>query len=83
MGDAGRRTFSGPGLFNTDLVLQRNFQIREAQALQFRLEMFNVFNTTQFFGPEAVDGNVGTPLFGQVVNAQPPRLIQLALKYTF
>jgi hypothetical protein len=83
VGNAGRRTFSGPGLFNTDLVVSRNFQIREAQVLQFRLEMFNVFNTTQFFGPEAVDGTVGTPLFGQVVQAENPRLIQLALKYTF
>ncbi len=70
-------------MFNTDLVVRRNFQIREAQALQFRVEMFNVFNTTQFFGPEAVDGTVGTPLFGQVVEASSPRLIQLALKYTF
>ena len=83
VGNAGRRTFSGPGLFNTDLVVRRDFQIRETQVLQFRVEMFNVFNTTQFFGPQAVDGTVGTPLFGQVVSAEQPRLIQLALKYTF
>ena len=83
VGMRGRRTFSGPGMFNTDLVLQRNFQIRETQVLQFRWEMFNVFNTTQFFGPEAVDGDVDNPLFGQVVNAAPPRLMQLALKFTF
>ena len=70
-------------MFNTDLVLQRNFQIREAQTLQFRLEAFNVFNHTQFFGPAAVNGDVDNPLFGHVVNAAPPRLIQLALKFTF
>jgi hypothetical protein len=83
VGDAGRRTFSGPGMFNTDLVLKRNFQIRETQVLQVRWEAFNVFNTTQFFGPSAVNGDVDNPLFGQVVNAQPPRLMQLAVKYTF
>ena len=83
VGDAGRRTFSGPGMFNTDLVLKRNFQIRETQALQLRWEVFNVFNTTQFFGPEAVNGDVDNSLFGHVVNAAPPRLMQLALKYTF
>ena len=83
VGNAGRREFSGPGLFNTDLVVRRDFQIRETQTLQFRVEMFNVFNTTQFFGSNAVDGTVGTPLFGQVINSQPPRLIQLALKFTF
>ena len=70
-------------MFNTDLVLQRNFQIRETKAVQFRLETFNVFNHAQFFGPTAVNGDVDNPLFGQVVNAAPPRLIQLALKYTF
>jgi len=83
IGDAPRRYFSGPGAFNTDLVLQRNFAIRETQTLQFRLESFNVFNHTQFFGPTAVMGDVDNSLFGDVVNAAPPRLIQLALKYTF
>ncbi len=82
-GDAPRRYFSGPGMFNTDLVLKRNFQIRETQVLQFRWEVFNVFNTTQFFGPEAVNGDVDNPLFGHVINAAPPRLMQLALKFTF
>ena len=82
-GDVGRRYFSGPGLFNTDLALIRNFKVREAQTLQFRLETFNTFNHVQFFGPAAVSGDVDNPLFGHVINAQPPRLIQLALKYSF
>jgi hypothetical protein len=59
------------------------FQIRETQVLQVRWEVFNVFNTTQFFGPEAVSGDVDNPLFGHAINAAPPRLMQLALKYTF
>jgi Carboxypeptidase regulatory-like domain len=83
VGNAPRRYFSGPGMFNTDLVLQRNFQIDEAKSVQFRLESFNVFNHTQFFGPSAVNGDVDNSLFGHVVNAQPPRLIQIALKLTF
>jgi hypothetical protein len=70
-------------MFNTDLALLRNFQISESKVLQFRLETFNIFNKAQFFGPAAVNGNVNSALFGQVVNAAPPRLIQLALKYTF
>ena len=83
VGDASRRYFSGPGMFNTDLALLRNFQIRESKVLQFRLETFNIFNHTQFFGPAAVNGNVDSALFGRVVNAAPPRLMQLALKFTF
>jgi hypothetical protein len=83
VGDAGRRSFHGPGMFNTDLALLRNFQIAEAKVLQFRLETFNLFNHAQFFGPVAVNGNVDSSLFGQVVNAAPPRLMQIALKFTF
>jgi hypothetical protein len=30
-----------------------------------------------------VNSNVDNRLFGQVVNAAPPRLMQLALKFTF
>jgi hypothetical protein len=47
------------------------------------LETFNVFNHTQFFGPTAVKGDVDSPLFGTIVNAAPPRLVQLALKFMF
>jgi hypothetical protein len=82
-GNASRRSFYGPGEFNTDLALLKNFRITEAKALQFRLETFNVFNHTQFFGPAAVQGNIDSPLFGQVVKAASPRLVQLALKLTF
>jgi hypothetical protein len=83
-GDVARRYFSGPGMFNTDAVLHRNFQIREGQVLQLRLEVFNLFNHVQFFGPAAVNGDVdNTQLFGKVQNSAPPRLMQLALKFTF
>ncbi len=83
-GNVARRYFSGPGMFNTDAVLARNFQIREGNVLQLRLEVFNLFNHVQFFGPGAVNGDVdNTQLFGKVQNSAPPRLMQLALKYTF
>jgi len=83
-GDVARRFFSGPGMFNTDAVLHRNFQIREGNVLQLRLEVFNLFNHVQFFGPAAVNGDVdNTQLFGKVQNSAPPRLMQLAAKFTF
>jgi hypothetical protein len=71
-------------MFNTDVALLRDFHITESKALQFRLETFNIFNHTQFFGPAAVNGDVdNSTLFGHVANAAPPRLMQLAFKYTF
>ena len=82
-GTSPRRFFYGPGALNTDLALLRNFDVSEAKTLQFRLETFNVFNHTQFFGPASVAGDFSSTLFGQVVKAAPPRLVQLALKFTF
>jgi len=82
-GSASRRGFYGPGEINFDMALLRNFTLSESKALQFRLETFNTFNHAQFFGPAAVNGDFGTGTFGYVVKAAPPRLVQLALKFTF
>ena len=61
----------------------KSFRFTEARALQFRIETFNTFNHAQFFGPAAVNGDIDSALFGQVVKAAPPRLMQVALKFTF
>jgi hypothetical protein len=82
-GTASRRFFYGPGTFNSDLALLKSFRLNESKAVEFRLETFNTFNHTQFFGPAAVNGDKSSSLFGQVVNAAPPRLMQAALKFTF
>jgi hypothetical protein len=82
-GSASRRGFHGPGSFNFDLALLRTFRLTEKSTLQFRFETFNTFNHAQFFGPAAVNGDYGTGTFGQVIQAAPPRLVQLALKLTF
>ena len=83
LGNTGRRFFSGPGIENFDLALQKNTAIRESKSLEFRIEAFNAFNHAQFYGPLSVDGNISSPTFGQVVSAAPPRLVQLALKFLF
>jgi hypothetical protein len=82
-GNASRRSFYGPGAFNTDLALLKIFKLGESRSAQFRFEAFNVFNHAQFFGPAAVQGDVDSPLFGSVIKAQPPRLVQIALKINF
>jgi hypothetical protein len=82
-GTASRRSFHGPGMVNFDLALLKNVAFSEARQLQFRVETFNTFNHAQFFGPVAVDGDIDSKLFGQVVKAAPPRLVQVALKFTF
>ena len=82
-GTAQRRFFYGPGSNNFDMALLKNLQLREAKSLQFRVEAFNVFNHAQFFGPQAVDGNIASSTFGQVISAAPPRILQLAVKFLF
>jgi hypothetical protein len=82
-GDASRRYFYGPGMANFDMALLKNLRLTESKSLQFRLEAFNVFNHAQFFGPLAVDGNISSGTFGQVVSAAAPRLVQLGAKFTF
>jgi hypothetical protein len=84
-GTAKRRFFYGPGLDNYDMALLKNVRLNESRSLQFRLEGFNVFNHAQFFGPQSVDGNISNlgSTFGQVVSAQPPRLVQLGAKFVF
>jgi hypothetical protein len=95
-GNAPRRFFYGPGLDNYDMALMKEVRLTESKALNFRIEAFNIFNHTQFYGPSAVDGNINdacplsggsitteTACFGHVVSAQPPRLMQAAIKFVF
>ncbi len=82
-GTAKRRFFFGPGMDNYDIALLKNIRLTESKSLQFRLEGFNVFNHAQFFGPLAVDGNIASSTFGQVVSAAAPRLVQLGAKFFF
>jgi hypothetical protein len=83
LGNAPRRLFYGPGTVNTDLTVMRNVKLGDGRQLQFRFEVFNVFNTAQFSGAGSVDGNVASATFGQIVRAGSPRLIQIAAKYAF
>ena len=83
IGNSGRRFFSGPGINNFDLTLQKNLKLTESKSFEFRVEAFNAFNHAQFYGPLSVDGNINDSTFGQVVSAAPPRLVQLAAKLNF
>jgi outer membrane receptor protein involved in Fe transport len=83
VGNSGRRFFSGPGIDNYDLTLQKNLKLTESKSLDLRLEAFNAFNHAQFYGPLSVEGSVTSSTFGQVVSAAAPRLLQVALKFYF
>ncbi len=83
-GNVARRYFSGPGMFNTDLVLTAKFpNPRNASAAA-------PLGSVQRFQPRTIFRSGGGKrrrgqyaAFGKVENSAPPRLMQLALKYTF
>jgi hypothetical protein len=82
-GNAPRRFFYGPGIENTDLALIKTTAFANGTALELRFEAFNVFNHPQFYGANAVDGNINSRTFGSIVNAAPPRIGQVAIKVRF
>ncbi len=79
-GTAGRNIAQGPGYANWDFSLFKNIRVTESKELQFRAEFFNLLNHTNFRLP---DSDMNSPTFNQILEAQPPRLMQLALKFSF
>jgi len=70
-------------MVNFDMALPKNLPLTESKALQFRVETFNTFNHARFFGATSVDGNISDATFGQVVNSMSPRLLQVAMRFSF
>ena len=79
-GSAGRNIAQGPGYADWDFSLFKNIRVAESKELQFRAEFFNLLNHTNFRHP---DSDMNSQTFNQILEAQPPRLIQFALKFTF
>ncbi len=70
----------GPGENQWDITFVKKIKITEAKYFEFRTDIFNAFNKTQFVNP---DGNFSNSTFGQVLQARDPRLVQFALKFYF
>ncbi len=83
VGNAMRRYFVGPGIYNFDLALLKDTKITESMQAQFRAEAFNVFNHAQFNNPSGNINNNFVGGFGYVTSALPARVMQLALKFIF
>jgi hypothetical protein len=80
-GNMGGGVVLGPGQANWDMALSKQFAVHEGQTVQFRSEFFNTFNHPQFANPAL---SASQPTFGQItLTSVSPRVIQLALKYSF
>jgi len=82
LGNCGRNTLRGPNLSNFDAALARTFDyFGEDRDLEFRWEVFNVFNTPQFGLP---DRNLSGTAAGRISTlAGDARVMQFALKFNF
>ena len=66
-----------PGYNNWDISIQKYFPVRESVRFQFRLDMFNAFNHTNFYAPNTF---LGGGQFGTITQSWSPRQMQAALK---
>ncbi len=87
-GDVPRNFLRGPGVWQSDWAISRRFPITERAQIQFRAEVFNIFNRAQFANP---DGLISASDFGKTylpLNTTPiglgtPRQFQFLLKLQF
>lgn len=80
-GNAGRNILFGPGRWNWDMSLFKNFVIREQTRFELRAEAFNVFNHPQFGLPNQ---NIGNAQVGQITSTVGnPRQLQVGLRFQF
>lgn len=76
-GNEQRNSVDGPAFGSLDASLNKSFAMSEKTTVQFRAEGFNVTNHANLILP--VD-DINSPVFGQITEAQAPRILQFALK---
>jgi hypothetical protein len=86
-GSLGRNVIIGPGFNNVDFSVLKNTKLSEKTQLQFRAEVFDLFNHANFGQPGRV---VGSATVAQITNTRFPtgdsgssRQLQFALKFIF
>jgi hypothetical protein len=88
-GNIGRNTVTGPSFNNVDFSLIKRTKIGENKLIEFRWEVFDLFNHANFGQPGRV-AQVGSTTFGVISNTRFPtgdsgssRQMQFALKFKY
>jgi len=80
-GNAVRNSIVGPGIFNFDMSILRNFKLGGSKNLQLRLEAFNAFNQPVWQDPNTA---VTSAQYGQITSTRKSmRELQLGVKFGF
>jgi hypothetical protein len=80
-GSAPRNSVIGPGYANVDVALAKTWAAgAPGRLLEFRWEIFNLFNRANFDLPNRIFGNSN---FGRIFSAKSPREMQFGLRFAF
>jgi hypothetical protein len=79
-GTEGRNVNVGPAFADWDFAALKNFKVTESMRIQFRAELFDVLNRTNFRLP---DSDISSPTFNHILAAEAPRQVQFALKFIY
>ena len=82
-GNAGPGIIRGPGMNNFDLSLSKTFKASERVNVQFRGDMLNALNHTQWSGVDTTFTDATDSRFGWVNGAREARIVQLGLRVSF
>lgn len=80
LGNVGRNSMRGPGRWNADVSFGKNFTMKERYRLQFRADLFNSLNHTNYGNP---DTNIESANFGRINSTAGAREIQLNARFVF
>ncbi len=82
IGNAPRSICCGPGINNWDMSFMKETRLSERWNMEFRGDVFNIWNHAQFYSVDGDVSNTGST-FGQVQHVRDPRLVQFSLKFRF
>lgn len=81
IGNSGRNILTAPPVNNFDIGVFKTTPLHGDQTLEFRWEMYNALNHTQWSAPSTDMESPAT--FGVITGTAPPRIMQLVARYTF
>jgi hypothetical protein len=77
-GTSSRNMIYGPGTRQLNALFQRDLRLGGARALTLQVNALNLLNTVQW---AAVDTNINSPTFGQVIAARPMRTMTVTARF--
>jgi len=79
-GTSSRNMIVGPGSRQLNGLFQRDIRIGGNRAMTLQVNALNLLNTVQW---AAVDTNLNSPTFGQVISARPMRAVTVTARFRF